>query len=199
VTRHLTRPQDMDTKLEAEFETYIKRHYESWVDFACDKRGGEKDFRLVLVSGFDITRDFSTVSYAKRKDDLKAGSVHPARMFASTPPGFQGEWRAFSPPNINDGPKLPPPKQGGAETIFYRSSQCVFIRYYTMRLRKWFPFGPKAVVRAGGGPPGAGSGLIIPDSAARVWFLLFLSLPSLNFASRRNMTTGMQLQNTYSR
>jgi len=198
VTRHLTCPQDMDTKLETEFEAYIKRHYESWVDFACDGQGG-KDFRLVLVSGFDVTRDFSTVSYAKRKDALKSKSATPVPMFASTPPTFQGGWRVFFPPDTDDGPKRPPPKQGGAEAIFYRSSQCVFIRYYTMRLRKWFPFGPKAVVRAGGGPPGAGSGLIVPDSAARVWFLLFLSLSPLNFASRRNMTAGMPLQNMYSR
>jgi len=197
VTRHLTFPRDVDTKLETEFETYIKRNYESWVDFARHKRG-DKNVRLVLVSGFDLARDFSTVSYSKKEDALISKTVTPTRMFASTPPNFQGGWRAFFPYDTDHGPKRSLPGPGGTGKILYRHSQSIFIRYYTMRFRKWFQMGSR-VIRIGGGPPGADSGLNTAQSLTDVWSLLFLSLSPLNFTSRRNMTFGMPLQNTYSR
>ena len=199
VTRHRTSPEDIHTKSETAFETYIKDNYESWIDFARHKGFGN-DVNPVLVSGFDMTRDFSTVAYSREEDALVSPSDTPTRMFPSTPPNFQGEWRASFPPNANNGPKQPSPSSSGTDgagRYSYRSSQCVFLRYYTMRLRKWFPRGSK-LIRNSAVSPGAGSESDIVQNSPHVRSLPSISVSFLNSVSRRTMTAGMPLQTTYS-
>ena len=78
-----------------------------------------------------------------------------------------GTWRARCSPHTNHGPQQcsPPPRerttdlpssqQAGARSVPHGFNQCVFVRYYTMRRRKWiFP----KVIRAGAGPHDLGSG-----------------------------------------
>jgi len=181
VTRHRTVPEDMSAKSETAFEMYIKVHYKSWVNFANSKRRGN-DIHLVLVSGFDMTRDFSTVAYSREGDALTSPSTTPTQMFtSSTPPDFRGEWRALFPLKVNNGPRLPSPRPGRAGNYSYRPSQCVFIRYYTMRSRKWDQMGSKPT-RVGAGPARAGSGSNIDQNTPHVRSLLSLPVSPLNLS-----------------
>jgi len=199
VTRHPTHPEDIDTKSEGAFETYIKDHYKSWVDFAGRKRCGN-DIRLVFVSGFDLTRDFSNVAYSRERDAPRSPSITTTQMFPSTPPDFRGEWRVPFSPDANDGPRNPSPPSpgtGGTGKYFYRPSQCVFIRYYTMRSRTWF-LTHSGLIRNSAGSSGTGFGSDIVQNPSYVRSLLSLSVSPLNFTSRRNTTTWMPLQIIYS-
>ena len=166
VTRHQTCPED--TGLETAFDTYTKRHYKSWVEFAR-RKGHGNDIHPVLVSGFDMTRDFSTVVYSNKDDTLASNDTKATPMFACISPPFLGTWRSRFPVHTNAGPQqrsphprgrdvcTPPSQLGGAGSATNESDQCVFIRYYTMRWRKLLPMFPK-VIRAGAGPHDLGSG-----------------------------------------
>ena len=199
VTRNLTCPED--TELETAFETYTKCHYNSWVEFARHKQCGDK-IHPILVSGFDMTRDFSMVVYSN-EDALTPHSAIPIQMFRSTPPTFKGTWRASFPVDTNEGLQRRSSLGGLSGASFrHRPNQCVFIRYYTMRWRKWFPM-YRDVVRGGAGSSGSnnedtGSWSDTVRNPPHVWFLLPLSVSPLNFAPRWNMTAGMPLEITYS-
>jgi len=199
VTRHRTIPEDIDIKSQTAFDTYIKDHYKSWVDFADSKRCGN-DVHLVLVSGFDMTRDFSTMAYSRERDALTSPSSTPTQMFSSTPPDFRGEWRSPFSPDTNDGPRNPSPPShgtGGAGKYFYRLSQCIFIRYYTIRSRTWF-LRRSRLIQNSARSSVTGFGSDVVQSPSYVRSLLSLSVSPLSFTSRRNTTTGMPLQITYS-
>jgi len=147
---------------------YTKRHYKSWVEFARHKQYGN-DVRPFLVSGFDMTRDFAMVAYSNRGEVYESNDTIAIPMFTSTPSPFRGTWRTKHQVYVTDGPhhRSPSPRErvtdlssspsGGTGTITDEFNQCVFIRYYTMRQRKWVPIFPK-VVRAGAGPHDLGSG-----------------------------------------
>jgi len=158
----------MDTPLESTFEEYTQSHYKSWAEFARNKGYG-KDIKPVLVSGIDMTRDFAMVAYSNEGAFLKSSSTIAIPMFVFTPPPFRGTWRTRLSPYTNDGPQqfTPPPREraidfpssqpvdvGGIPGGF---NQCVFVRYYTMRSRKWMPMFPE-VIRASAGPDDLGSG-----------------------------------------
>jgi len=166
VTRHRT--YSKDTPLESTFEQYTQSHYKSWAEFARDKGYGN-DIQPVLVSGFDVTRDFAMVAYSNEGAFLKSNSTIAVPMFASTPPPFRGTWRTRLPPYTNDGPQqyiptsreraidFPSSQLAGAGGIPDGFNHCVFVRYYTMRSRKWMPMFPE-VIRASAGPHDLGSG-----------------------------------------
>ena len=69
LTRHET--YRLDAVVEWAFRRYTKRHYDSWVIFARDKDYGE-DVHPVLVSGFDMTKDFEMVAYSEDGACLRA-------------------------------------------------------------------------------------------------------------------------------
>jgi len=156
-----------DTQFESTFERYVKRHYESWVTFVHQKGYGD-DVQPVLVSGFDMTRDFAMLAYSNKGVSLEAGFEIDVPMFISTSASIKVTRHTESSPHFKCGPHpwgLPAPTE---QTIGFPSSQsadsratpdgfnqCVFIRYYTARLRKWLP--PK-VFRAAAGPHDLGSG-----------------------------------------
>ena len=155
-----------DARSESTFEKYVKRHYESWVMFARDKECGD-DVRPILVSGFDMTRDFAMLAYSNKGVSVEFGSEVDVPMFASASASITVTRRAGCSPHFKCGPQpwgLPPIRQV-TDSPFSQSAdpravpdgfdQCVFIRYYTARLRKWMP--PK-VFRAGAGPHDLGSG-----------------------------------------
>jgi len=165
VTRYPT--YQKDSLLDSAFETYTKRHYESWVAFARHKQYGN-DLQPILVTGFDMTSDFAMAAYSNKGISPGSKSNISVPMFASTPT-FQGTWRARFLPHTNHGPqqrsppphgRAPPPSQSrntGSATNDY--NQCVFIRYYTMCSRKrWAMFSRATLMRAGAGPHDLGSG-----------------------------------------
>ncbi|KAF9780742.1 hypothetical protein BJ322DRAFT_279145 [Thelephora terrestris] len=166
VTKHRT--HRMDALVESAFKRYTKRHYDSWVTFACDKDYGD-NVRPVLVSGFDMTKDFAMVAYS---DDSTSSGPHftiTVPNLASASASIWGTWKTKCSPHTNCGPQEgdPPPCERATEVSSSRSvavgsipdgfNQCVFIRYYTMRPRKFLGIFPR-VIRAGAGPHDLGSG-----------------------------------------
>ena len=155
-----------DSLLESAFERYTKRHYESWVAFARQKEYGD-NVQPVLVYGFDTTRDFAMVAYSNEGASLESDFTVTVPMIASASVSIWGTWHTRCSPHTNYGPQqwgLPPlerainppsPQPTHTENIPDEFDQCVFVRYYTMRRRR-FMF-PK-VIRAGAGPHDLGPG-----------------------------------------
>lgn len=170
----------MDALVDCAFEKYTKRHYQSWVRFACDKGIGN-DVHPVLVSGFDLTRDFAMVAYSDDNSSLGADLTIavPTPASASTPPW--GTWHTRCSPHTNEGPlehnllpperaAEPPPQSVEAGNIPREFNQCVFLRYYTMRPRGSFAIFSE-VIWAGTGPhdfrPGDNRGGAFPELAVQ--------------------------------
>jgi len=151
-----------DVQLEGTFREYTKKHYDSWVTFARE-RGHPDDIKPVLVTGVDMTRDFAMVVYSKDGDDLVA-------EFTISAPGIASPWGTWRTPGVvhsNCGPQprrppitpvVPIDDDDHVETSSDEYTQCVFVRYYTMRKRLGIP----RVIRAAAGPHRLGRGS--PDS-----------------------------------
>jgi len=154
-----------DAEFETAFEKYTKRHYESWVTFARDKQYG--DIRPFLVSGFDTTKDFAMLAFSNKAVSLEAGSQIEVPLFTSGSASIKVERHTMCSPHFKCGPQpwgLPPSKRvigfPSLRSVNPRETpkgfnQCVFIRYYTARPRKWMPL---EIIRAGAGPHDLGSG-----------------------------------------
>ena len=155
----------MDAMDDVAFEEYTARHYKSWVDFA-GKKGLGKNLKPVLVSGFDVTRDFLMFAYFHEETSLKSDVSATLPLIASVSTSMWGTWRASRTPHKQEGPQgykpLTPKRakelaslelpRGGIPKEF---DQCVFVRYYTVRWKMGlFP----KVIRAGAGPHDLGSG-----------------------------------------
>ena len=227
VTTGERRRKDYPDRLKPPFEKCIRRDYKSWVQLAREKPDG-KNARPVLVTGFDVTKDFAMVAYSNRPPPHDPS---PCCTRMSESPHFQEgwEWHGEYQPNTNHGPQ----DARDAPTEF---NQRVFIRYYTMRFRTF----PKEI-RAGAGPHDLGSGdnregaspkltvqsgaelttsgnkglgrqlgpitegtgsepgTVVP-STPLVWFLPYVFVSTLKISSRlRNMTAGIPLRITYFR
>ena len=176
VTKYRTYREDALS--ESEFEDYIKRHYDSWTAFARHKRYGD-NVQPVLVSGFDMTRDFAMVAYSNESASGESDLTITVPMVASTSASLWGTWRSRCSPHTNCGPQecSPPPPERAIGSLSESSqsaeasripsefNQCVFIRYYTIRKRpRLFP----TVIRAAAGPhdpgPGEDTGGAFPES-----------------------------------
>jgi hypothetical protein len=175
VTKYSTYRED--SLLEAGFERYTKRHYASWVAFARHKDYGN-DVQPVLISGFDMTRDFAMVAYSNENTSVESDLTITVPMLASASAAIWGTWRTRCSPHTNHGPQecSPPPpgrainssstQLAEAAEIPNEFNQCVFVRYYTMRMRGPLALFPK-VIRAGAGPhdfgPGDNAGNTLPE------------------------------------
>ena len=164
VTKYSTYRED--SVLESAFERYTKRHYKSWVAFARQKDYGN-DVQPVLVSGFDMTRDFAMVSYSYEDTYIESDLTVAAPMLVSASASLWGTWRTRYTPHTNYGPQdCAPPLEQAVDIssqltepgiIPNAFNQCVFIRYYTMRSRGPFGLFPE-VIQAGAGPHDLGPG-----------------------------------------
>ena len=165
VTRCETYKQDALKR--AAFERYTKKHYESWVTFSRKKDYGD-DVKPILVSGVDMTKDFAMAAYSNEGTSLEADLTISVPMLASASASIWGTWRTRGLAHTNYGPQqcvLPsltqavdspsPSTTVGAVSDDY--NQCVFVRYYTMRMRMGFI--PR-LMRAASGPHDLGSGRI---------------------------------------
>ena len=124
-------------------EEYAQRHGESWVKFSRDKGFG--DVKPILVSGFDMTRDYAMLVYSDKGVSLDVG----AQFTLLDAPVITVTCRQECSPHFRCGPEpwdLSPIRQ--AKYLFSspsadprstpnRFNQCVFIRYHTMRPRDW--------------------------------------------------------------
>ena len=159
VTKYQTYQEDCES--ESTFKSYTQCHYDSWVTFARHKQYGD-DVRPVLVTGLDMTRDFAMVAYSDEGPLLESDSIVAVPTPAST--SVWGTWRTRRLCYTNHGPKSPPPcelpidlsssQQADTRSIPERFNQCVFIRYFTMRRRLFFP----QVIKTGLGSHDPGSG-----------------------------------------
>lgn len=155
-----------DVKERDAFKEYTKEHYDSWVTFARDKKYGD-DVKPVLVSGFDLTRDFAMAAYSNDGASLESDLSVSVPMIGSASASAWGTWRTRGSTHTNFGPQqcIPPSfarrftstsselSRAGTTSDDYK--QCVFIRYYTMRKRLGvYP----QVIRASAGPHDLGSG-----------------------------------------
>lgn len=149
ITDHMTYREDIERK--ARTESYIKKHFDSWVDFAREQEHGD-DVKPILVTGVDLTKKFASIAYADIKGSLRCnfsvGSPGSAALTA------WGTWYADGLVHNNCGQSLV--TQGNQSRGEGPSSQlvagadhdqCVFIRYITIRKRFLIPM----VLRAGAG------------------------------------------------
>ena len=166
VTRYST--YTTKTLIEGFFEEYTKRHYKSWIEF-IRKKGYGKEVQPVLVTGFDVTRDFAMVAYSNRGTSLKSDLAITVPVLASASASLWGTWHARCSPFTHSGPQgcnpLPlertiepsssqsAPEEAGKIPVEF--NQCVFIRYFTMRW--WMGIVPK-IMKARAGPHDLGSG-----------------------------------------
>ena len=135
------------------FVNYIKQHYESWVDFAWEQDHPE-DVRPILVTGVDLTREFATVAYSDNKTSMECEFSTTVPGVASTSISVWGSWHTSGLVHTNCGPgparqrRSLDDRSAPESVIPDEYTQCVFIRYYTIRKRAFFP----TVLKAGAGP-----------------------------------------------
>ena len=154
ITKHKTYREDIERELN--FKNYIKKHYESWVDFSQEVGHGD-DIRPILVTGVDLTREFAAVAYSDNYTRVKCEFSAAVPTVASTSMAVWGSWRTGGLVHTNCGPDPVPitrEDRGSSEssalpsTIPDEYDHCVFIRYYTIRRRFLIP----TVIKAGAGP-----------------------------------------------
>lgn len=151
ITKHPTYREDIER--EATFESYIKRHYNSWIEFARWRGDGE-NIRPVLVTGVDLTREFATVAYSDNQTRMECEFSAAVPGIASTSVSVWGSWQTQGLVHTNCGPHPTRGSRSSSESPALESeipdehTQCVFIRYYTIRKRVFFPI----VLKAGAGP-----------------------------------------------
>jgi len=117
------------------FKQYTKKHYDSWVQFVRDKQYGG-DVQPVLVSGFDLTKDFAMVAYSNTGASLETDLTISVPMVASASASLWGTWRTRGLTHTNYGPRqcIPPSfarfssmSSTSTGTIVDDYKQCVFV------------------------------------------------------------------------
>ena len=102
LTKHPTYRED--ARLERNFEEYTKENYDYWVAFARER--GHPNIELILVTGVDMTRDFSMISYSNDGDELmtefkiSAPGVAPLGDMAQTGSGLHKLWPPATSPSL---------------------------------------------------------------------------------------------------
>ena len=160
VTRHATYREDVERR--HTFEKYIKKHHDSWVDFAREQ-GHDSNPKPVLVTGVDLTREFAMVAYSHNSIRMECEFSAAVPAVASTSISIWGTWRTEGLVHTNCGPRslaigTTQPSDSGdhrapGSTIPSEYNQCVFIRYYAIRKRGLIP----KLIKAGAGPYDLGS------------------------------------------
>jgi len=136
------------------FRNYMKKHYESWVEFVVDQDHPE-GVEPILVTGVCLTREFATFAYSDNKTRMGCEFSATLPAVASTSVSVWGSWHTQGSVHTNCGPHPIQRSRRSSESPAPESeipdeyTQCVFIRYFTMR--KWFNLIP-TVIKAGAGP-----------------------------------------------
>jgi len=158
-----------DAQLEDSFESYVWRHYDSWVAFALYKRYG-KGVQPVLVSGVDMTWDYTMLAYSNKGLSIEAGATLVEDQMVRSPSASASvtvKRHRICSPYLKYGPeplgRSPtaldmelPSELADPRATPKGFKRCVFIRYYTGRRRAgWMPL---EVMKASAGPHDLGSG-----------------------------------------
>ena len=166
ITNHPTCREDVER--EGDFETYIKKHYESWVTFAREK--GHGDVKPVLVTGVDLTKEFAAIAYSDNQTRMECEFSVGAPAVGSASLTAWGSW--YAPGGLvhhNCGPTQSRSQRTRVAAGSFTSgseipedhNQCVFIRYYTIRKRMFIPL----LLKAGAGPHQLSKGNAESDDA----------------------------------
>jgi len=151
ITKHLTYREDAER--EPRFVKYTKQHYESWVDFAREHDHSE-DAKPILVTGVDLTREFAMVAYSDKQSRMECEFSTALPGLASASVSVWGSWHTLGLVHTNCGPHPTRRSCNSSGSSALESeipdeyTQCVFIRYYTIRKRLFLP----TVIKAGAGP-----------------------------------------------
>lgn len=154
ITNHATYREDIER--EHNFETYIKKYYDSWVDFAQEQGHGE-DIKPVLVTGVDLTKQFAAISYSDNQTTMECDFSMGTPDVDSVSLSVWGSWHTRGSVHTTCGPDELVSTRGAQRTAESSISdsvvpgeydQCVFVRYYTIRKRFFIP----VLLKAGAGP-----------------------------------------------
>ena len=148
ITNHPTYREDIERERERHFEIYTKKHFDSWVDFAREIGHGE-DIKPVLVTGVDLTKEFSSIAYSDNRTHMECEfSVGAPAVGSASMPAW-GSWSTPGLVHTNCGPTQgsaqryrgtdESPFSGPVSVIPEDHNQCVFIRYYTIRKKLSIP------------------------------------------------------------
>lgn len=154
------------------FKQYIKHHHKAWLALALKQGYDVKVEDLILVTGVDLTADFSMLAIRHAQEDIKVKfetTVGSASVSAS---GW-GSWECSSTPHTNWGRQLenrdlvsqPSGKLLQSQYPPPEFTECVFFRGYRVHYRAHlFP----SVMVAGAGPHDVGSGSRSNEDVPRV-------------------------------
>jgi len=172
VTKSRTYIQDARAK--GRFEDYAIKHRDSWLEYASSE-GVPRGVHPVLVTGFDVTGDFTLMAYSNRDESCETDltidvpiSPASASLQIQITGGtlFHQSWSEPRSESAADSSDQRVPPDG------FRSY--VFIRYYTGRSRGWslsFPWWPffskKKDTPQQGPSSGGGRGGTVPEPTAQ--------------------------------
>jgi hypothetical protein len=156
MTKYQTYREDL--QLDRSLQHSFAKHYRSWLAFAHEQGHNVELADLVLVTGVDLTKDFSMLAFASAGGEFDVGFNVGASQVASASASAWGSWRTVTSVHKNWGPQevVPPrvrsaiaaadPQRAAPSNEF---CQCVFVRGFRMRERRllW----PK-VIKAAGDP-----------------------------------------------
>lgn len=122
LTKHETRCYD--AQLIGRFEEYILKHHQSWFKFAKKAGHGVKKIHdLLLVTGCDVTADYSMFAFSQNDRELNI-EFEISTSKAVSASATWGRWRCHSPHvHRNCGPR-----RAGEVDDTPALDQCVFIR-----------------------------------------------------------------------
>jgi len=123
-------------------------HYKDWYHFALDFEDIKLE-DLILVSGCDLTRKWTTATYSCSNRTVNAtlgAQVAPVAEFKFS---LSAGWRTSSAITTRPGPYRTPSPQGHEETLV--NNQCVFLRGFCVKKRI---FGKTLKAAAGYHDPG---------------------------------------------
>jgi hypothetical protein len=146
MTKHQTYREDL--QLDRFLKHSFTKHYRSWLAFAHEQGHDVQLADLILVTGVDLTKDFSMLAFEHAGADFSAEFKVDAPQVMSASASAWGSWRTMTSVHKNWGPQelLPPSlarltipaaaHQDQPGTILDDYCQCVFVRGYRMRERR---------------------------------------------------------------
>lgn len=170
VTKHKTFREDAERL--GRFRRHIQENYKTWLEFANDNDHDIEVQDIILVTGRDMTEDFSMIAFSQSSREISFQFEAGVSQLASASVSGWGSWRCEYPVFENWGPQerrhpsrilpdtipdsTPPsgdPSSDTAQNPDY--NQCVFLRGFRIHFRaRIFP----KVVKAGAGDHDLGSG-----------------------------------------
>jgi hypothetical protein len=95
-----------DTLQDGTLKTYIKKHYDSWLEYARDPSQGFGEINPILVSGIDSARDWAMFTYSTSHNHVSTELTIDVPAVASTWASFSATSLSCSGMKTNWGPEI---------------------------------------------------------------------------------------------